>query len=661
MQLITKIMAENSQRPPMIFLPILALGGIYFAASIIPIDRLWGFNLLKFYSIPFQIGMIVLLAAISVAAISEWLGRAIIKANNLWEYLPRVGRMIVIALITFIVFYVLRVHVHSLGDGYQRINQIEKGFYFYHTELLDFFLHAVLYRISNLFAKVSGESIYAFYSMICGTIFVTVIYLFKFPESWKDESSSYIKWLIISMGGIQLFFGYAESYSLYYPMSLIYILMAVKYLETGRGIIGTTVVYIFIPFIHLTGIFLLPSFLYILFQHYRNSNQLSQEPGKVKISIKRHLPLLMFTVSMALLCTMALLAEKRGQTYSSGFANKALPIFSTNPYSVFSFSHLLDILNELLLVMPAPLILLYYLSRRKKEEHKANEFYFLGIIALSAVLFLLFLDPRLGFARDWDLFSIPAASVGLAIILYRKFNSHADGQHALLRSLLFVSIIFSGIWVMANSSTNTQLTRAEELLKLSDRERRYGTELLAQYYFAEAGNIDKGLELLKSIPDNMKNAHVYSAIAKAELDLEHFGKALQDARRSIQIDSLDPLPHFVAGSALIGMDSSGSAIPYFLAAERLAPNDPKILNMLGRAYMGVGDYNTAGQSFRRIIQFDPKFPVAYFNLGFLFYRTGHLDSAYFYTARGLEIDSSDAIGRQLMNSIIKRAQESGRQ
>ena len=228
MQLITKIMAENSQRPPMIFLPILALGGIYFAASIIPIDRLWGFNLLKFYSIPFQIGMIVLLAAISVAAISEWLGRAIIKANNLWEYLPRVGRMIVIALITFIVFYVLRVHVHSLGDGYQRINQIEKGFYFYHTELLDFFLHAVLYRISNLFAKVSGESIYAFYSMICGTIFVTVIYLFKFPESWKDESSSYIKWLIISMGGIQLFFGYAESYSLYYPMSLIYILMAVK-------------------------------------------------------------------------------------------------------------------------------------------------------------------------------------------------------------------------------------------------------------------------------------------------------------------------------------------------------------------------------------------------------------------------------------------------
>lgn len=661
MQLITKSMAENGQRPAMIFLPILALGGIYFAASMIPIERLWGFNLLKFYSTPFQLGMIVLIAAISFASISDWLGRGIAKLKFLWECLPRVGTVIIVAVVSFMAFYVLRVHVHSLGDGYQRINQVEKGIIFYHTELLDFFLHAVLYRLLNIFGKVSGESIYAFYSIICGASFVTVIYLFRFPESRMNEDSTYIKWLIITMGGVQLFFGYAESYSLYYPMSLIYILLAARYLETGKGIIGATVVYIFIPFIHLTSIFLLPSMSYILIQHYRNNNKFSQEPGGAKISIKRHLPLLLFAVSTTLLCIIEISAETTGQTYSSGFANKLLPIFSANQYSVFSFAHLRDILNELLLVMPAPLVLLYYLSWRKKEDHTRGQFYFLGIIALLPILFLFFLDPRLGFARDWDLFSIPAASLGLAIILYYKLNSHRDSQHVLLRSVLFVSIILSGIWVLANSSTSRQLTRAEELLKLSDRERRYGTELLAQYYFAEAGNLDKGLELLKSIPDNLKNAHVYSAIAKAELDLERFGEALRDARRSIQTDSLDPLPHFVAGSALIGMDSSGSAIPYLVAAERLVQNDPKILNMMGRAYMGVRDYNAAGQCFGQIIKFNPKFPVAYFNLGFLFYRMGQLDSAYFYTARGLEIDSSDAIGRQLMNTIIKRTQESGGQ
>ncbi len=654
-------MVDNGKQKLIIIWPIVALGAVYFASALVPLDRMWGFNLLKFHAIGFHVAVAVLLLMVSLPRSMDWPGGGISKMAGAWESIPKFWRTMMVATISFTLFYLMRVHVHSLGDGYQRINQIEKGDYFYHTELLDFFLHAVLYRFLNLLGQVSGESAYALYSMICGTVFVTVIYRFKVPAGWMNSGSSYIKWLILTMGGIQLFFGYAESYSLYYPMSVIYILMAARYLETGKGIIWTTVLFVLLPFVHLTGIFLLPSMLYIIYRNYR-SNRVLGRVDRAADSFGRHLPVIILAVSMILLIIIILLAEIKGQSYSGGLANKLLPLFSVGTYSVFSISHILDVFNELLLVIPIGLVMIFYLLRRRGKNEGAGLTYFYGIISASAILFLLLVNPQLGFARDWDLFSIPAASLGVVIMLsFLKSYSGSGGKDRILRSLVMGSVVFSGVWVMTNSSVNIQFARAEEILKLNENARRYGTELLAQYYLKETGNLEKGLELLEGIPDNMKNGHVYSAIARTELDLERYDKALQAARLSIGMDSLDPLPNFVAGSALIGMDSAGSALPYLLEAERLVPNDPKILNMLGRAYMGTGDIARAGQCFRRIIQLDSKFTVAYFNLGFLFYRTGQLDSAYFYTAKGLNLDSSSAMGRQLMNTIIRRAQETGRQ
>ncbi|MEW5925556.1 MAG: hypothetical protein AB1746_16360, partial [Candidatus Zixiibacteriota bacterium] len=118
---------------------------LYIVAAAIPIKNLWGFNLpsyLEWYYMPL-FGILFLLALIPATA------------NKIFLYLKNVGqkfdglllfwRILIISIVSAGIFYLLRVHVHSLGDGYQRIYQIEQGYLYYHTEVLDFFLHGVLY------------------------------------------------------------------------------------------------------------------------------------------------------------------------------------------------------------------------------------------------------------------------------------------------------------------------------------------------------------------------------------------------------------------------------------------------------------------------------------------------------------------------------------
>ena len=182
-------------------LRLVAAGSIlavfYMLAGLIPIDNLWGFNHLKYlpgYSMIIY-GLLFFLVLIP---------RSAGKLNTLFGGMSRIfGRLALsvrIALIAgfaILVFYWLRVHVHSLGDGYQRIYQIEQGYLYYHTEVLDFFLHGVLYRTLNLFGKFSGEMIYTIFSIAAGTAFILSVYFFKFNDKEKTVGGTLIKVLLI--------------------------------------------------------------------------------------------------------------------------------------------------------------------------------------------------------------------------------------------------------------------------------------------------------------------------------------------------------------------------------------------------------------------------------------------------------------------------------
>ncbi len=69
------------------------------------------------------------------------------------------------------------------------------------------------------------------------------------------------------------------------------------------------------------------------------------------------------------------------------------------------------------------------------------------------------------------------------------------------------------------------------------------------------------------------------------------------------------------------------AIANFFRASQLAPNEPKVWNALGNAYMEVQEYQKAENAFLRALQVDKTYTEAKLNLGVLYYRQKEYESA----------------------------------
>ena len=69
------------------------------------------------------------------------------------------------------------------------------------------------------------------------------------------------------------------------------------------------------------------------------------------------------------------------------------------------------------------------------------------------------------------------------------------------------------------------------------------------------------------------------------------------------------------------------AIANFFRATQIAPNEPKVWNMLGVAYMEVQEYEKAESAFKKALDVDKGYTEAKLNMGILRYRQGRYEEA----------------------------------
>ena len=69
------------------------------------------------------------------------------------------------------------------------------------------------------------------------------------------------------------------------------------------------------------------------------------------------------------------------------------------------------------------------------------------------------------------------------------------------------------------------------------------------------------------------------------------------------------------------------AIANFFIASQLAPNEPKVWNALGLAYMEVQEYKKSESAFLKALEVDKRFTEAKLNLGILYYRQADYEKA----------------------------------
>jgi len=640
-------------QPILLIIPALILGAVYILAGLIPFESLWGFNHLKYFPDYVPIIYAVLFLLIALPYISNNVIEIIGGLMRKFQALPPLVRIIIIGAGSAVVFYFLRVHVHSLGDGYQRIYQIEKGYWYYHTEPLDFFLHAVLYRVLKLFSVYSGELSYTIISISAGAVFVIAVYLLKFPDNIPTSNINLIKVLAVSLGGMQMFFGYVESYTFYYLFGLLFLIWAIRFILSDTGIMAASILLALAIASHITAMFLLPPYVYLTYFNLKKTNP--------KTFVQKYLPSLIVLLVIFGHIAAQIRLKFFVDIYTPSFGAEFLPFVSASEYAMISPIHFYDILNQLLLIIPALfLMLFYFIPNIKFDSNRKTLNRFLGLSVICAVLVIFIVDPKLGYARDWDLFSIPTAVLGLT--LATLFLLGLSGKERVNSRTVFMiasfSILFFSGWILTNASEKRQLHRAEDLLGLSEKGRGYSTELLAHYYRSSDNDSEKSLELLEGITGPAKNARVYGKIAKAQMDLQRFDDALKSAYNGIALDSSDTELQLMAGFLWLKKERPELALPRLLKANELAPNRPEILRFLCTVYTNLDSLGKAILIGHEVIRIRPEYAPAYIDLGEIYFRMRVFDSAMVYTKKGLKLDPSISTGYEILEDIRNIYQQS---
>jgi len=321
---------------------------------------------------------------------------------------------------------------------------------------LSIFLHAQLWFLLNPVVGVGVDSLYAITSILSGVGFVYVLFLLAdtLGREWAEKAT--IFGLMITVGSMQLFFGYVENYTIISLGLMLTLYLAIRCLGGEVALVWPSLVLAVTNAFHPSTIVLWPALGYV---GWRAAGRRASAKGKASEWLKLVLPPILVFAGLAALMTAgghgpgAMLADDRpGGADGIPF----VPLFRVTTewqhYTMFSPGHLLDWANEHFLISPFGLLLLLlallnsiiiWLKSARSSQHDGpsdSHFHagrdesgvtlFLAIASLTYLLLTFVWNPDYGGRRDWDLFAPSAFVYTLlaAYLLTRQLTRHLTHQ-----------------------------------------------------------------------------------------------------------------------------------------------------------------------------------------------------------------------------------------
>ncbi len=481
--------------------------------GIFPIGNAWGFDQARYFSSTEVIAYLLLLFFLWLLTIASSPRRFFDQDRLSASLNSPLFRVIGLACFVLLIFAYTD-STNLLGDGLLRAAELDRPpnlftLKLHAAEPLNYLIHNYIYRL--ILQKFGFEPVvtYRFFSRLAGILFLIGLYrLSRKFANWGVPQSTVI-FHALGWGGMLYFFGYVESYPLAAAALMLLFVAVGNCSETGGKVWQVTFTFILAFFLHnVSAVALVPLTIVLL----RNP----------RMSISARL------APLSLMWTIVLLW---GVFAYPSTSEKTLILFSSaseKSYSLLSADHLLDMLNELLLVSPFfPLML--FLPRAAGESNASTEFRrFLGGTTVFTLICLFFIDPKLGMPRDWDLFCLPLLSLHLYLIL--RIDWEKTSRWIKTAAVVFpIGITFG--WVLLNADRTKSLARYENILQNDWDRSRQGYERLASYHLSK-GEISESerafKESLRRGPT--ARAHIglgFVLLGKGELELAgyHFSEA----------------------------------------------------------------------------------------------------------------------------------------
>ena len=520
-----------------VVVPTIAYCGLHVAGYFWP-QALWGVD--QLYYFPGFIGVMMLVCFSGLVVLHlpalRYIALAVVRKNGRWvEDHARANYLLALAALGLALsfFYIWRVQGHFLGDSEkwfkifesltQRPNESVGGVDPRHVipvlgyiplfEPLDVVLHYQVFRIGHTLIEWRPQDAYAALSYTAGVAYILV--------AWKTSKLLHTSMLVqyaslgtlLSMGMLQFFCGYGESYTLVTAASAYYIYQSLRTLQTRRlwPPMGALVLSCGL---HLIALSLLPSFVYLCWRVRWNWQP--RHPKKLTGAL----------LFIALPAAVHL--------YTSFYPHPLPLLPGSDPahWWVLGHRHLAVLGNVCLLICPFGL--LWMLSGVNARRHAVAR-RFLALVALPGLALFLLHNAFLG-ARDWDLLGYPLYAVTLLGVL-----SLLSGGNVIRRATAILVIstplmaLHTALWIRVNSDIQVALKRLGNILGTSNHAPHYLAYVRGHYHLnLAADSPEKAEEYLR---DAIRLLPPDVAQAKAGIYYRFLGRSLllQEKYESVMV------------------------------------------------------------------------------------------------------------------------------
>ncbi len=425
----------------------LAVIALHLLAPLLPEDSAWG--VWPYTYLPTWARWVLAVAAVLV-----------IFAPDLPRFrLPRLRPCLWLPIAGFPLFWLARIVHTRWGDAYILIHAIPhpKVHLTYTWQApFDVYIHAKLWALGHrLWGWPDPTPVYWLLSSLCGVAFLYVVC--RLAAFWEkdDRRRIVLFFFLTTLGTVELFFGYIENYTFAALGVTIYLYLALRTLRGDTPLLWPATALAITHGFHPSTIVLDPSLLYLGWAWYRSRSGRSLMDAAFQIAA----PMIVVGGAVVTLLTLgghgihALLSSDRP---GGGDARLFVPLFRTTSrwehYTMFSWGHLLDMVNEQLLTAPTLLAALISLLAIRPALPRSREGKFLTLAAGFYLLFIWTWNPDYGGRRDWDLFSL--AAIPLAFLTWHFLRSFfRDDERGLkaAAALTAVQIIHTAAWVYQNT------------------------------------------------------------------------------------------------------------------------------------------------------------------------------------------------------------------
>jgi len=584
------------------------------AASLFPEARVWGINWWGYYPLWIMAGGCVLALVLPFGV--ERFARLKLPSYAMWLPLAVMAPL----------FLLFRTETHFLGDGYLLLSlvgdlspSVEQQ-----TELLESWFHL---GVTSLLGGGKEAALLSFrIGSIGAGILALLTVVFAAPKLFESSRRAF---LMISgyatFGYALLFFGYVENYSLFVLAMTVHFFTG---LRVARGqlprwsLIATQMVCLGA---HVMGVVLLPATLYVMWSGWGFSQRLPRwvPTGLVGLAVVGAVGVGWYFYNNSWFFRFALVPVVENR-------------FTVDGYTWFSSAHLLDVINQLWLVVPSLAVLAVALGFSAEQSfwhRRDTRFILLGIACWLTALFLL--DPKLGMARDWDLFSFGGVFLGAGGLYLLLRNWEKLPRPGLIVGLVIAANLFTlAPRVGSLTSVERSLAHFENYIVNDRTKNRSVGELLARFHL-DRGDQAAADEVNERWRRNYPERG-FMEKARELIDQLKFDDAVFFVRRALEYDPALEAAYFDLGNYFLSKNQLDSANTCFDIAIGMNPRSST--NHFGRgvALFRLDNQKEAIAALNRSLELDSTRSETYVFLIHLYYGNGDTKSGTELSLRCLE-------------------------